>query len=463
MSDQNIEITIKDGTGSGGAGSSGKGTTAAKTPATPADMAKVLGKSLMSGHGIMGGLKEIGKISAGVALGMTIFSTIGKGISFIVNLFRKSRIFSSFFNAFMDVIMAVVDLMLVPLIPILSSVLTTLLGWLEAYQEGGFSGLFDQIIDDALSFIGNLPKYIWGVISKVDLGTVLKGLIVGVALMALLTPLIVGVTLLALLGPLIIGITLMALFSKFITGVSLMTLFSPFVTGAAGITAAATGLITKLGAAVLAVGVFAGTLAAIRAISPETFDEGASAIGGAVRVDDWGDVATGILAGPIGLIGKNLAEDLGEILDVSVTDAEANRGWQGTDTGKIYGAVEEFRKAGSFFGGVLTGGITLSQEQATAIYRRLIGQNYDANSLPSNFQEIANKIMGTSGQQYRLGTNYVPGDMLAMLHKGERVTPAVQNTFNQNFSYSGSESAFLASRSMASGFNDNIRTILMRR
>ena len=79
MADQNIEITIKDSTSSGSSGSSGTpigSSSTTKTSATPADIAKVFGKSILSGHGIMGALKDISKISAGVAIGMSIFSSV---------------------------------------------------------------------------------------------------------------------------------------------------------------------------------------------------------------------------------------------------------------------------------------------------------------------------------------------------------------------------------------------------
>jgi hypothetical protein len=365
-------------------------------------MMKVFGKSMLSGKGILGSLKDVAKISAGVAAGMMIFSAISKGLTFIVNLFKKSRIFSSFFNAFLDILMAFVDLLLVPLIPFLSKVLTYFLGWLQTFEEEGWSGLISKIFGDLSSweFWKNaIPLLVWGLF------------ITGVSLLALLTPLIVGVALLDLFLRLVTGVGLGSILMKLITGTALGTLFT------------SGGLIAPLTLSwwtvffnplALAIAGIAGAAMLIYAF-----------------VKGWE------------MIQKSDIGGAGSTYDPSVVAGMS-------DTERKY-----YETTGNMLGGYAPPPDFPSNQEVSDIFSSALGRTPNTN-VPEGTNTFSSGA--TSGT-----TNPVMAGIAAALASGAKFSKANNTTINMtnNISYTGNQSPFISGGIMADQFGNNTRLQIM--
>jgi len=132
-------MIVEDETSTATSGAAGKRGPAGQAP-TRDDITKKLPKGMQAGLEKLGFGKFL-KMAGWIGL------LVG-GISFITQLLKKSKIFSSYMNAFLETLSAFVDVMLIPLIPLFSEVLKRLLEWFVIFKKEGWGELLKKIFMD---------------------------------------------------------------------------------------------------------------------------------------------------------------------------------------------------------------------------------------------------------------------------------------------------------------------------
>jgi hypothetical protein len=358
--------------------------------------------------------KDIGKQmgNLGKTLGKVALGVIG--LTSIIGVIMKSKVLGAFGNAFLTLLGAFVDVMLMPLIPIFSQVLK----------------LIQPILPDMMDFFDNPAKAI-----LVGLGAILGGVIggaiggvLGGAVGAGLGGKIGGAIGTALGGPLgtIIGVIVGALI-----GAAIALLISKWDDVAKWWNGIAVGVSEWWSKVTSDVG--------------KWWNEVTSNVG-----NWWSGVIGNVGSWWSGVIGNVGGWWQGIIGNISSW-------WQGTigNIGSWFQGV--IGNVGSWWQGIISNVSSWWSGLIETVRSSFVGA---INSII----DLINRVPFVNIPKLQSGTPYVSENMIAQLHKGERVVPASQNTFNfyQSFTYA-SPSSYLAGRDMGAGFRSNVNTSILRK
>ena len=372
-----------------------------RLPAAPPTLSEKISKDVGKQMSNLG--KTLGKVALGVI-----------GLTSIVGVIMKSKVLGAFGNAFLTLLGAFVDVMLMPLIPIFSQVLK----------------LMQPILPDMMDFFDNPAKAI-----LVGLGAILGGVIGGA------------------IGSALGGAVGASLGGK--------------IGGAIG-----TALGGPLGAVI---GAIVGTLigAGIALLISKWDEVSAWWNGVAAGVSEWWSKT-------IGDVGKWWNEVIGNV-----------SGWWNSLVGNVSGWWNNLiGNVGGWWQGIIgnvSGWWQNTISNVGSWFQNIAGtvgswwQNIINNisswwsnlittvrttfvTAINSVIDLINRVPFINIPKLQGGTPFVTEDMIAQLHKGERVVPASQNVFNfyQSFTYA-SPSSYLAGRDMGAGFKSNLNTSLLRK
>jgi len=353
-----------------------------------------------------GGMGNIAK-TFGQELGIMKFAKVAGWIGLIVgalmfikSIIQRSKIFSTFYNAFMEILSAVVDLLLVPVLPLLLKVLKWFVNIFMPEKGETAWGHFGKLVADAwLKIFTGEGLDFWAMV-KENIALFFAGE----------KPDFWKLVLSAIL----VFLTGKDLNFWIMVGTAIGRFFSgPFVDFWIMVGTA----ITKF---------FSGPF-----------------------VDFWVVVGTAIgkfFSGPFVDFWVEVAKFTGKFFSGSFVDF-----WLliANAVAKFFSGpfVDFWTMIGSEIKKFFTGTIPDFWAMVTSAIKSMFGGGGGG---------------GDEKPVLQLGTPYVPRNMLAYLHQGERVIPASQNyIFNQSFAYQ-SPTAYLAGRDMMSGFAQDLKNTLLR-
>lgn len=343
----------------------------------------------------------------GIMKGMGKITLAVMGIASIVGILKGSKIIGAFGNAFLTLLSAFIDVMLMPFIPFLSGLINLLL----------------PLIPAMMTFFDNPAKVL-----LVGLGAIIGGSVGGI------------------LGGL--------------AGRALGALIGSAIGGKIG------GILGG------ALGSLAGPLGTVLGAIAGAIIGGLIAVGIGKLIEKWDDVKgwfvdisikiADFFKGPFVnfwvAIGSALAQFFsGPFVDFWVAIGGAiSHFFSGTF---VDFWVEIGRAIAHFFSGTF---VDFWVEVGRAIARFFTG------TIPSFWGMVTDALknfFGSIGKlfSFQAGTPFVPRDMLAVIHRGEAIIPARQNTFTffQNFTYS-SPTSYIAGRDMGAGFRSNVNASVLR-